>query len=47
MGRLLTLLFGCRHPNLSLPVTLQDETYRVCLECGKQIEFTLWKRPAA
>lgn len=34
------ILFGCSHSKLSRPITLNDETYEVCLECGKQIYYS-------
>ncbi len=34
------ILFGCSHSRLSRPFTLNDETYEVCLDCGKQIYYS-------
>jgi len=34
------ILFGCSHSKLSRPFTLNDETYKVCLDCGKQIYYS-------
>lgn len=34
------ILFGCSHSKLSRPFTLNDETYEVCLDCGKQIYYS-------
>lgn len=34
------ILFGCRHDHLTRPFTLQRETYKVCLDCGKQIFYS-------
>jgi hypothetical protein len=32
------VLFGCcRHHHQTRPFTLKRQTYRVCLDCGKQI----------
>jgi hypothetical protein len=36
----LDLFFGCRHENLTRPFTLKDETYKVCLECGRQLFYS-------
>jgi hypothetical protein len=44
----LNLLFRCSHPRLTRPVTPvskagvpQEQTYVVCLECGKQFAYDL------
>jgi hypothetical protein len=34
------LFFGCRHDRLTRPFTLKDETYKVCLECGKHVYYS-------
>jgi hypothetical protein len=34
------ILFGCSHGRLTRPFTIQDETYMVCLDCGKQIYYS-------
>jgi len=34
------ILFGCSHSKLSRPFTLNEETYEVCLDCGKQIYYS-------
>jgi len=34
------ILFGCTHSRLTRPFTLQEETYKVCLDCGKQIYYS-------
>lgn len=34
-------LFGCRHSNQSRPFTLRRHTYKVCLDCGKEISYSL------
>jgi hypothetical protein len=36
----LDLFFGCRHERLTRPFTLKDETYKVCLECGKHLFYS-------
>ncbi len=33
-------LFGCRHSKLTRPFTIEAETYKVCLDCGKQIYYS-------
>jgi len=34
------ILFGCSHTRLTRPFTLKEETYKVCLDCGKQIYYS-------
>lgn len=34
------ILLGCSHSRLTRPFTIQDETYKVCLDCGKQIYYS-------
>jgi hypothetical protein len=34
------LLFGCRHNRQTRPFTLEAETYKVCLDCGRQIFYS-------
>lgn len=34
------LLLGCRHDKLTRPFTLESQTYKVCLECGKHIFYS-------
>ena len=31
------ILLGCRHERLTRPFTLQQQTYKVCLDCGKHV----------
>lgn len=33
-------VIGCRHQHLTRPFTLKQETYMVCLDCGKQIYYS-------
>jgi hypothetical protein len=46
MRRLISLLwnfiFGCRHPHnrRSYVWTEKGQQYRVCLDCGKRLEYT-------
>jgi hypothetical protein len=37
----LTRIFGCWHREISRPFTLNEESYRVCLECGAHRQFNL------
>ncbi len=34
------ILFGCSHSRLTRPFTIEAETYKVCLDCGKQIYYS-------
>ena len=34
------ILFGCTHTRVTRPFTLENETYEVCLDCGKQIYYS-------
>jgi hypothetical protein len=34
------IFFGCSHSRLTRIFTLQDETYRVCLDCGVHIAYS-------
>jgi hypothetical protein len=35
------LLGACRHRHQSRPFTLEKQTYKVCLDCGKEIGYSL------
>ena len=39
-GFLYEMVFGCRHSRLTRPFTLEAETYKVCLDCGRQIYYS-------
>jgi hypothetical protein len=34
------IFLGCSHQHLTRPFTLQNETYMVCLDCGKQVYYS-------
>lgn len=34
------IFFGCRHDSLTRPFTLENQTYKVCLDCGRQIYYS-------
>ena len=34
------IFLGCRHSHLTRPFTIQHETYKVCLDCGKRIYYS-------
>lgn len=40
---LFTRVFGCHHPRMSKPVTLQNITYRFCPSCGIRRRYNLEK----
>ncbi len=33
-------LFGCHHNRQTRPFTIEAETYKVCLDCGRQIFYS-------
>jgi hypothetical protein len=35
--------FGCRHSQLSRVFTIRKRTYQVCVECGREFEYS-WER---
>jgi hypothetical protein len=37
----LNFIFGCRHRNMSRPFTCSRQTYEVCLDCGRQVPYSL------
>lgn len=40
------IFFGCSHGNLTRPFTLQARSYKVCLDCGRQLPYSLEKMRA-
>ena len=34
------ILLGCRHDRLTRPFTIQQQTYKVCLDCGKHVFYS-------
>jgi hypothetical protein len=34
------ILLGCRHDRLTRPFTIEQKTYKVCLECGKHVFYS-------
>lgn len=34
------ILLGCRHDRLTRPFTIEQQTYKVCLSCGKHIYYS-------
>jgi hypothetical protein len=34
------IFLGCSHNRLTRPFTLQDETYKVCLDCGTHVYYS-------
>ena len=41
LWRAFDCMFGCRHRNLSRPFTCSGRTYEVCVDCGKQLLYSL------
>lgn len=37
----LDFLFGCRHSNLSRVFTVRRRTYKVCLDCGAEFDYSM------
>jgi hypothetical protein len=40
LGFFYDIIFGCRHWSQTRPFTLEQQTYKVCLDCGKQIYYS-------
>ena len=40
LGFFYDIIFGCRHWSQTRPFTLEQQTYKVCLDCGKQIFYS-------
>ena len=40
LGFCYDVVFGCRHWSQTRPFTLEQQTYKVCLDCGKQIYYS-------
>jgi hypothetical protein len=34
------ILMGCSHSRQTRPFTIESQTYKVCLDCGKQIYYS-------
>ena len=41
LWRVFDCIFGCWHGNLSRPFTCSGRTYEVCVDCGKQLPYSL------
>ena len=39
-SKIWSLLFGCRHRELSRAFTNDGETYKVCLKCGAHLPYS-------
>jgi hypothetical protein len=33
-------VFECHHPELSRVFTIENRTYQVCFECGREVEYS-------
>jgi hypothetical protein len=40
LGFFYDIVFGCRHWSQTRPFTLEQQTYKVCLDCGRQIYYS-------
>ena len=40
LGFIYDVIFGCRHHHQTRPFTLKRQTYKVCLDCGRQIFYS-------
>jgi hypothetical protein len=40
IGSVFEAIFGCRHRDLSRPFTIDAQTYKVCLNCAKQVFYS-------
>jgi hypothetical protein len=34
------ILLGCRHDRLTRPFTVEKQTYKACLDCGKHVYYS-------
>ena len=34
------IFLGCRHDHLTRPFTIKQQTYKVCLDCGKHVYYS-------
>ena len=34
------IILGCRHEKLTRPFTIEQQTYKVCLDCGRQVYYS-------
>jgi hypothetical protein len=42
-GRIIPWLFECHHRKLSRVFTINQRTYQVCLDCGRELDYP-WER---
>ncbi len=35
------LFFGCHHKHLSRPFTIEDRSYKICLDCGQEMPYSV------
>ncbi len=40
LRKIFQLTFGCSHSKLSRVFTIKKRTYRVCFECGHEVEYS-------
>ncbi len=34
------IFLGCRHDHLTRPFTIKQQTYKVCLDCGRHVYYS-------
>ena len=40
IGFFFEIFFGCRHDHLTRPFTLERNSYKVCLDCGRKLWYS-------
>jgi hypothetical protein len=43
LRKLVQFAFECHHGELSRVFTIQNRTYRVCFECGREVDYS-WEQ---
>ncbi len=38
---LVSSVFGCKHERMSRPFTIEQQSYMVCLECGRKVFYSM------
>jgi hypothetical protein len=40
LSSVMNFLFGCGHDHVTRPFTLENRTYKVCLDCGHELPYS-------
>jgi hypothetical protein len=40
LDSILSFLFGCSHRQMGFPITRGKRTYRVCCDCGAELDYS-------